>query len=181
MIDLTKELLEELGEHKNKIGRYSCSQIWGMLNGYLKPEDYLKPEKKPLKEVLKMWSGTMKHEMVSKLLTRKGYEVEQKKEMEMPENGFVIVGKCDAINPDEVVEIKTSDKLLESKRWYEFQLKLYLTMFDRPKGKIFQPVFNDKLYLKELAVVERDDNWFNSQMLKLKDYHNKLLKICSNQ
>ncbi len=48
--DLTDQILEP---HSNKIGRYSISKIWGILNGYLTPEQYIKGEEHTLEDILR--------------------------------------------------------------------------------------------------------------------------------
>jgi hypothetical protein len=186
-IDLTPEFKEEVSGHKKEIGRYSCSNLWGMLTinrntglPYLPPEKYFEEETKSFEELLKMWRGTGKHKQLENLLIKKGYEVEIKKEFEL-DGLFTLVGKCDGINEDSIIEIKTSDNLIDkSKGWYDYQVKLYLTIFERPIGYIYQPVTtNTKLYLKELSQVKRDDKFFQKQLLKLIEYHKQLQKLCN--
>jgi hypothetical protein len=59
-----------------------------------------------------------------------------------------------------------------SKPWHEYQVKLYCTMFERPRGVVLQPVENkDGLYLKEIGYVTRDDQWFADEMAKLYAFH----------
>jgi hypothetical protein len=167
-IDITKNLLDQTNNtgHEKKAGRYSCSQIYPLLNGWVKPEDYLKQETFDFENAFRMWQGSGKHEMIQSLMPE--YFQEVKKEMEV--DGMTIVGMADLINDEEVIEIKTSEKLHDkAKKWHEMQLKLYLVLFDRPKGKIVQPCYDKKgLYLKVLGEYKQDKNFFNKTMEKLK-------------
>ena len=122
-----------------------------------------------------MWQGTWKHEQIQQLL--EGYECEIKKEFEL--EGLTIVGKADAINKEEILEIKTTDKVLEkAKSWHTEQLTWYLYMFGRQKGRIVQPVkTSDKLYLKVIGEVKRNDKLVERQIKKLKEFHEKLNEL----
>ena len=68
--DLTDEILSNYNENWNKIGRYSVSKIWGILNGYLTPEQYIKGEEFTLEDILRMNEGTTKHKFYIQLLLR---------------------------------------------------------------------------------------------------------------
>jgi len=174
-IDLTQLLLKSY-ENKRVVGRYSVSDLFGMLNGYLPPEKYLENRTIQVEEALRMKMGEAKHYIVRPLLEALGFEAEVKKEY--PVDDFVLVGKVDAMKDDLIIEIKTSDKLLrEPKKWHEFQLKCYLTIFEKPRGIIGQPVINNgTFYIKVLKEYKRDDKWFLEKVIEpLKEYH-RILK-----
>ena len=49
-------------------------------------------------------------------------------------------------------------------------------MFQRDKGIIVQPIItSNKLLLKELGVIKRDDSWFDEEIIKIEKLHNQLL------
>ena len=176
MIDLTQQLLKLYPQEKGRIGRYSISSLWGLLNGYTSLDEYINGKPINYESALNMWCGTNKHAEIQQLL--EGYECEIKKEIKIDD--FVIVGKVDAINSEEILEIKTTNplkrKLLtEPKRWHTEQLKWYLWLFDRPKGTIVQPVISPKqIGLKVVGYVKRDDIFIEKQINKLKIIHKQL-------
>ena len=170
MIDLTQKLLDMYSPRIGKVGRYSCSKIWGILNGYCTPEQYINGEEIDFKSAMNMWQGTTKHAQIQQLL-EDDYFLEYKRELKVGD--FTIVGMADALNWEEILEIKTSEKVHDkAKPWAVHQLKLYLTLFERPKGRIVQPLRTaNKLYLKELGEYKRDDTWFYKEMEKLNEFH----------
>lgn len=175
-IDLTERLLEKNKARGGEVGRYHISKIaWWLYAGFPSPEDYLKGEQFDFPSVLRMWRGEKKHEMIQELLPE--YQHEIKKEWVW--EGFVVVGKVDCIDDKEISELKTSEKLYDkAKPWAVNQLKIYLTMFERPTGKVLQPIIsNNQLILKELAVVKRDDNFFSEAMSKVKEFDKKVKKL----
>jgi hypothetical protein len=129
-----------------------------------------------------MWRGTGKHKMIQELLP--DCECEKEKIMKYEygiDTSFILSGHCDVITPQkEIWDIKTSrngDVRDSAYASQIYQLMLYLTMFECPHGKIVQPIFNNwHLKLKVLAEVQRNDEWFNGEMLKLAEYHNKLIQ-----
>jgi hypothetical protein len=175
-IDLTDRLLERNKPRAGEVGRYHISKIaWWLYAGFPKPEDYLKGEQFDFPAILRMWRGEKKHEMIQELLPEYKHEIKK----EWVWEGFVVVGKVDCINIWEILELKTSEKLYDkAKPWAVNQLKIYLTMFERPTGRILQPVIsNNKLILNELAVVKRDDNFFAETMKKVKEFDKEVKKL----
>lgn len=190
-IDLTEQLLAK-HQKKPTIGRYSVSQLWGVLNGYITPEKWLGGESVSVDKALMMDMGSLKHKFVQELLP--DWELEKKTEMGYLEGGlreiskaldnklkpiFTLVGKCDGIKGDTIMEIKTSDKLIpQAKKWHEWQVKMYLSMFPAQIGIIYQPVFTSKkLYLKQIGEVSRNDKWFNKQLELINNLHKQLCEI----
>ena len=65
-----------------------------------------------------------------------------------------------------------------AKPWHIHQVKLYTSMFDREIGLVYQPVEEEnRLILKHLGSVERDDKWFEEQLEKLYEFHLKVEKL----
>jgi len=166
--DLTDQILKP---YPNKIGRYSISKIWGILNGYLTPEQYIKGEEHTLEDILRMNEGTMKHKFLEKYAIG---ETEIKKEYDCGD--FVIVGKCDELTENEVIEYKTSVKLYDKpKAWHIHQLKMYLTIFERPLGIIYQPkIIKGRFILDTLGTTQNNYLWFQEQISKLRIFHEEL-------
>ena len=183
MIDLTDKILKYGNNRKDRIiGRYSVSDLWGLLtiNSYTgKPytsiQEWLDGKKNTFDGCFKMWQGSWKHKQIQDLMKDCGYMIEVKKEYKL--NNFMIVGMVDLMNEDTILEIKTSDELITTaKRWHIWQVKMYLSIFQRDKGIIFQPVIKpNKLLLKELGVVKRNDSWFDGEIIKIEKLHNQLL------
>ena len=180
MINLTPALLKKHSKGKREINRFYVSDLWAMLTinrrtgkPYLSPQEYLQEPKLTIKEVLRMWGGTWRHKMAEELLGEE-WQTEQKKEYKY--NDFVLVGKADAINKESILEIKTSKELIkEAKSWHLFQLKCYLSLFQKEKGFIVQPIIKPKgLFLKVIGEAKKDEDWFNVQLEKLDKYHKQL-------
>jgi hypothetical protein len=169
--DLTDQILQD-SKHKNVVGRYSVSKIWGILNGYLTPEQYIKGEEHTLEDILRMNDGTMKHNFIEKYAVG---ETEVKKEYDCGD--FVIVGKADELTDEAVIEYKTSAKLYDKpKSWHTLQVKFYLTIFERDLGIIYQPkIIKGRFILDTLGICERDDKWVAEQINKLRQFHLTLL------
>lgn len=177
LYNLTDVLIEDY-KNTRVIGRYRVSDLWGMLNGYLPPEQFLNENIKEISEIVKMLLGETKHFFVEKYLKILGYETEISVEKTI--NDFVIVGRIDAYKDETILEIKTSDKLLnKAKKWHEFQLKVYLSLFEKNFGQVVQPAFNSKnFYLKVIGEVKRDDDWFyNFVIPQLEEYHKKVVNF----
>ena len=174
-IDLTELFLEKQKHRPIKMGRYHISRLWGLLNGYTTPEEYLKGEIVDFQSALRMRMGTLKHDLIQELLD--GWEIEQKKEYKHKD--FILVGKCDAINKTDILEIKTSDKIINtSKRWHDWQVRMYLSMFKRENGIIVQPVVQrNKLLLREIGKIRRNDKWFKLELAKIETLHRRLKEI----
>jgi len=129
-----------------------------------------------------MYNGIIGHEQVQFMLDKERCEVK----CEYPYRGITIVGKADYI-PDSDVdpngwEFKTGPVALEkSKRWHDWQAKFYCTMFARDKWSILQPVVkNERLMLREIGVVKRDDKWVLEQFEKVVEFHQEVLAEIQN-
>lgn len=171
-IDLTKYIIARSKSYPRKRGRYSASEVFAILKGWTKPEDFLKPKQFDIESMLKMWRGNVAHDHIQKLLEKEGV-AEEKREVRYKD--IVLVGKADFLPNDasEVWEFKTSDVAMpKSKEWHDHQARLYTTMFARDKAIVLQPLqTKETLYLKALSEVTRDDDWFKEQMKKLYEFH----------
>ena len=173
-MDITNLLIKKYNGRAQEIGKFNVSSIWGILNGYTGVEEYLNGKENDFNSCKMMWSGTMKHTAIQELFEDTDYEIEKRVEYR-PDYEWYIVGKADLINKDHIIEIKTSDKLLEkAKSWHELQVKFYCTMFERPEALIVQPVVSDKLVLKEIGRVKRNDKWVLNQLEKLNNFYEQL-------
>lgn len=186
-ISLKDALVDETNSSPKepKVGRYSISQIYSYINGWTTPKQYLEGETFDFVSSFRMWEGTAKHKQIEPLMERLGYEVELKKEYDCGE--FVIVGMADYLKDNIVADLKTSREIIgEAKKWSLFQVKIYCTVFERDYGIIFEPkvkmgsVPNPRgiakdcivdLWLDNIGTVERNDKWFEAQMLKLSEFH----------
>jgi hypothetical protein len=206
IIDLTEKFLEDSKGYQQKLGRYSSSSIYKMLNhAFLPwgtpPTKYFDIEEPTIVGAMRMKQGTQSHELVQKYLPQNRNEIKfeyayygdgdprncskivppypAKAEPLAEEPIFIVVGKVDHLHDDYVIEIKTStDVFKASKDYHDLQSKLYCTICERPSTYIVQPlVSSNRLVLKEIGVVDRDDEWFASEMRKLNNYHERLVLI----
>ena len=171
-LDLTQALLNSCKHHERTPARYSVSDLYGIVNGYLTPQTWLYGRPVKLHEAFRMWQGRGKHRQVQELLT--DWQIEVKKEYLFEE--LTLVGVVDAINEDCILEIKTSESVMaKAKEWHKYQARIYCSMFERPLAHVMQPVIKgQRLYLKNLGSVERDDEFFKEQLQLLNKFHKKL-------
>lgn len=192
-IELKNELITEFsnGNKKREVGRYSVSQIYAILEGWISPEQYIEGETMDFPQMFNCWYGAGKHKQIEPLLKAKGYETEIKKEYDLGD--FKIVGICDFMKDDMVGDLKTSlEPIGEAKKWSLFQVKIYCSVFEKATGIIYEPmlvkeqVYNrmgypktqvKDFYLKEIGKVERNDTWFKNKMGELREFHNKMLLL----
>lgn len=172
--DITNLVIDKNKEDERvpKIGRYSVSKLWGMLNGYLPPEKYLTDEM-AIDGIMRAKVGTYKHLFLESLFSK--HKTEIKKEYKTDD--FTIVGKADILDlfGTDVCDFKTSKELKEMKTWDEYQIKWYCILFDKPYGYALQPRFNKtKAWLEVIGEVKRPTSkWLETQLKKIKEYHLK--------
>jgi len=199
-MNITPLLLKTFKKKPAEIGRFNVSEIYGLLKGYTSPEQYLKGEQVSFKSALQMANGVAKHKLIQDLFRDEaGWEIEKKIEAFWyqgklyrageailvdninidikPE--WTIIGKADLIFKDTIYEIKTSkDLMFEARPWAEYQVKIYLTLFEKPAGVIVQPVIRKNgLYLKEIGRIKRDDEFVRGEFKKLNEFFIKLKNV----
>jgi len=177
MYDLTEKIIQFGNKHKPRTKhRYSAKDIWAMTTTnrdgelYLTPEKWLKGEEKDYDSCLQMWRGVYKHQAIQMLFP----EYKQEVKIEYRYKHLTIVGMADFLDED-IIDLKTSKKLkTKAPPWDISQIKIYLTIFDRQIGRLWQPIIKgDKVFLNEFGVIKRSDKWFESQMLKVLEFDNK--------
>ena len=162
--------------------RYHASEIWGLLTinyktgkPYTTPEDWVNGKVFDEKGAMNVWHGTFTHEKIQALYPE--YKHEEPKVYE--KDGIIISGKADMLDENEVIELKTSLEKVhdKGKSWQIHQLKLYLTMFERDKGRLAQPIWRGKIpILKYLGTYKRNDEWFAGVMEELKEVDKLITK-----
>lgn len=177
-INLTPKLLKKMNARPRTRGRYNSSELYFIINGKTTPAQWLDPPTRSVEEVITMWNGIGVHSQLEELM---GKEFSERK-LEFKYKGITLVAKVDfepPHKPDEIWEFKSSERLMKTaKPWHEHQTKLYLTIFGKQQGVIYQPVRNAAgMYLKHLKTVTRDDAWFADQMEKLYQFHLEVEKL----
>ena len=167
-MDLTDQLMEKFQPRERDPRRVSVTSIHALLNGW---------EDRPIgvEDAIRMFNGTVRHKLIEELVP--DYEKEVK--VEYPFKDIVVVGKADLVAEDHLIELKTSENLLDkAKEWHYTQAVLYNTMFEKDYTLIMQPCYTPyKLYLKKLRKVGRNDEKVE-QMLEQVNYiiNNRLQK-----
>ena len=184
IIDLTKKFLEIQAFKPPILGKYHISGLWGVLNHYDTLQGFLKGKTIDFPTALKMKMGTLKHQLCQECL--EGWELEKKIEFKIPNTNITLIGKCDAIKGNTILEIKTSDHLIsEAKRWHIWQIKMYLSMFNVENGIILQPIVKNGLFLKSIGEVKKNDTWFKKQLELIHKLHLEAVQFgvlpCQNQ
>jgi hypothetical protein len=175
MIDITDYLIGTPRERV--INRFSPSELYYLLAGWTKIEDYLNRKQPTVQEAWRMCLGTLKHAWLEEHLKTIGYQTEVKIEKQFGE--IVISAKADAIGKDHGIEIKTSDKLKErASRSQEYQARWYAYLYNLP-FHIVQPVIEgNKAYLKEIGKVKKPpQQWVDGEIAKILIIYEKLCHI----
>lgn len=163
MIDLTSKLMEQFQPQERDSRRISVTDIHAILNSW---------EDRPIDiaSALRMWQGTWKHKMIQELLP----DYEHEKKLEYPYKDITVVGKADCLSDDHILEIKTSENLLDkAKEWHYTQALIYCTMFERAHCYIVQPAYTgNSLYLKKLRKVGRNDDKVHTMLGEVNDIIN---------
>ena len=176
-MDITELLLKRFAPQKQEIGKFNASSIYGITHRYTNIEEYLNGKQFSFIEAFRCWNGTAKHNQIQELFEGlEEYEIEKRAEYKYKD--FVVVGKADLLTKDQIIEIKTSQDLMsEAKPWALYQCKIYCSLFDRTKGIIVQPIIKgSSIELKELGVVEKDDKFFQKELVKLENFHKQVLE-----
>lgn len=179
--DITEKLRFPPKKREN-LSKVRVSECYKIVSGRMTLKEFVYGEEtKPLSTYV-MDSGTKKHEMIEGYL-KDDYLMEQPIRKEV--NGITITGTADMIKGDTIYDLKTSFNMLKCKEDYLYQVTLYLSLFDKQHGKIVQPIRSAidfkkpddfRVYLKTLGTCERDDEWFNQQVLLLKDFCERAIK-----
>jgi hypothetical protein len=173
-IDLTKYVIGD--KRERKLNRFSCSELYYLLNGYTNIKDYVSGKDLTPQEAWRMKLGTLKHQYLEEYLKSLGYQTEVKKEFKYGD--IELVGIADALNLDYGIEIKTSDKVkTQSSRSHEYQARLYCSLFDVPVFHIMQPIIDgNKAVLKEIGKVKKNDKWWQEQLERINEFYKIILK-----
>ena len=171
--ELEEKLKErfEHEEHEKKIGRYSASEIWGLLNGKIPPEKYLEPREFDEESKRKMFFGIIIHDGIQKLFEFK----EKKYEIEI-EKGVVIVCKIDLEIGNKIFEFKTREDLEafeEVPSWYLLQVQCYLEAKDLDEMKLYLIGWG---LTRRSFTIKRDKKTFEYIKNGLLNYHKRVVK-----
>lgn len=160
-------------------GRYSSSEMYAIMNDWITPETWMKGEERDITALMKMWKGIAGHDQIQFLLEKEYCEVKKVFEYK----GIKLVAKADYLpdgqHADEVWEFKTHETVLDkSKKWHDYQVKLYTSIFQRERGVILQPVETPtRVLLKKIGEVKRNDTWFVNQLEKLLEFNKEVEKL----
>ena len=117
-INLTQRLKSKMAPRSRVRNRYSSSEMYGIVNGWITPKQWFNPPEKNMKELLNMWNGTGMHNQLEELM---GVDNSEKK-IEYLYKNIVLVGKADFLpvhKPEEVWEFKTSENVMDqAKPWH---------------------------------------------------------------
>jgi hypothetical protein len=180
MIDIT-EKLRQPAEKREPLNKFRVSECWACVNGYKSLKEFVEGKETEPSSTYIMDSGTARHEMIQRYL-KDEYEMEIPVKKEIGE--IIISGRADMVRENEVWEIKTSFNLIDScKSWYEYQVKMYLSLLEKERGFIVQPIIqnkndpkNFKVLLNVLGEVKRDDTWFSEQIKLLTNFYHRVEK-----
>lgn len=170
---LIKNYINARERHERKIGRYWASDLYSILTGRMKVEDFLKDETKNLLSCGNIIRGEEKESTLKKIydFNKLDYQYQVKKIKKHKD--FEIVVVCDFLFKDMVLEIKSPRKEVEEiKPWHMPQLEVQYRVFKRP---ICIGYITDWPWVKYYNYIPSDKFW---QLIldKVEEFHNKCLK-----
>ena len=149
IVDLTPKVLEGAKGYPKKLGRYSCSQLYKMLESAnlpwgLKPKDYFDIEEVNFTSAMRMVNGIQAHELIQRYLDPAKNEIKYEYyyygdqdprnfsrivpkypnkapalEGDLADFLFVVVGQIDHLPDDAVWEFKSSENKMSSSKDYQ--------------------------------------------------------------
>lgn len=176
------EIIKAYVNKKDKpreIGRYFSSELFGIINNYLKPQDFFKPRQIDEMGSKYISEGVAIEDYLTKVFTEQKIPVDcqAKKEIVISE-GVVLVAKCDYYFGDYIVELKRPANLSSEipPKW-QYQLEAYARVFELPVylWQVYYP-----LTIKQLKYTPCDKRWEKIKE-KLLEFHEEIIKIKSKK
>ena len=176
MIDITNGVRDLFVPRPRKVGRIRVSDAYGIVEGYITPQNFLVPEIPSPEACIRMFKGTVIHDIVEKVLKEEGWQTEVSCERDFGD--FLLVGRVDAVKDGTLLELKTNDvELATAKPGQAYQMRMYLSLLEIEEGIVGQPIIKgDQIIIKQLRKSKRNDEWFMKQIELLDRFHSLLPK-----
>ena len=157
---------------ERKLGRYWASDIYGILKGYVTPENFFTKKPIDMYGVRMILTGKANELMLEKILTEMkiDFEPQVKKEIQLTDE-IVLVIKPDFVFKDFIVETKYPfSPFQEIPPRYNFQLECYYRGFYLP---VYLGKFSSPFNLEFIEYVPSKRRWTRIKKV-LMDFHEKL-------
>lgn len=168
------EKYTNINDKERKIGRYYASELYGIIAGYKKPEDFFKKEKIPSQNARMIQEGNAIEDRLSTIFKEMKVPCEDQIKKEIKIDDMVIVVKTDYVFKKFIAELKRPRELSLSipDKW-KYQLEATYRAFKKPV-KLWQ-VYYPMSFL-ELDYKPSDKIWFQIKQT-LQQYHKEVVKV----
>jgi len=171
---LLKNYLNNREKHERILGRYWATDLYGILTGKSKPEDFFKEKTFTLTDCKNIIEGEMRELILKELLdaSRIDYKYREKKEIEI-EKGIVLVAEVDFLFKNRILECKSPRYIDSIKDYHKPQLEAQYRVFNLPIFVVYLKERFENKFLK----YEPDEKLWQESIKKLKEFHQKLKEI----
>ena len=164
-------------EHKRIVGRYSASELYSIIKGYLRPSQFFDKRLIDITGARLITSGISAEDMLTKIFKEAEVDCEfqVKKEIQITDE-IVLVAKPDFVFSDFILEVKCPDPNnipnTIPEKWL-YQLEAYWQAFEK---EIVLGVITNPFSVKQIKYVPNDDCWEKIKTA-LQDFHSKVKKL----
>ena len=171
---LLKNYLNSREKRPRKIGRYHSSELYSIITGKLKPEDFFKPKTFDLQVCRNIYEGEIREKALSILLRFNKILMKEQVKDVLKIKDFEIVCVADFTFEDRILECKAPGIMPDSiKPWNYPQLEIQHRLFNLPVYIIYIKERFDYRVFKYTP-----NNEFYQEILKrVEEFHIKLKKL----
>ncbi|MHA1329785.1 MAG: hypothetical protein ACTSR2_01790 [Candidatus Hodarchaeales archaeon] len=162
-------------QRERQIGRYWATDLYPMIKGYLKPEDFFKEKEYDERSVSYILTGEANEDILTKIFTEQKvkFEPQVKKEIKINDE-ITLVVVADFVFEDKVIETKHPFKEVG---WiperYLYQLEAEYRAFKKP---VYLGVIGTPFSLRFLKYTPSDERWKQIKEILIR-FHNALWQL----
>jgi len=173
---ILKKVKSEPSEwHKPKLGFYHASQIYDIVEGKLKPEDFFKKSDFDDNTLMIFEIGKMYHSYVSSYFEKEAQDLPIEIDVG---NGAKIVGRMDLFVGGAPIELKSCSRMPSKPYAYNvYQTQCYSKATDKQWGWLVYIQKDPKRLITKNFKVLRDDKLIAHIQEKVGEFHEKLKTI----
>jgi len=171
--------LRDKGKHKREIGHYYCSEIYSIIKGYLKPEDFFTEKQIYMYSCENISSGFAYENYLQKVLEFNKADCKYQERTEIKIDDFSITVKPDFLFPNMLWETKCPDKPMADEipdKW-KYQLEAEYQAFKKPT---YLGIFRKHPILTLIEYKQSDRVW-KFAVSKVAEFHKKLKELSIKQ
>jgi len=168
---LIKQYINEKEPRERRLGRYWASELYSIITGKFKPEDFFEPQPTiDLRGCSNIIRGMEKEETLKLMLEKEEMGFKHHIKKEIKHKGFVIVVECDFLFKDKLIECKSPYIADNIKEYHYPQLEAQYRAFKKPVYVLYVKDWNDR---KEYKYAPSDKRW-EEILNKVEEFHKEL-------